>query len=1161
MSDVYFNSSAVLNILSLSITIELDGESKKLEDALKDVDNSLRNTQSNLNDVNKLLKFSPDSTELLAQKQKYLSQQIEDTEEKLKQEKEALKQLSKMDSTDKVVDQQERLQREVIATEQRLESLRSESKRADQGLDNLSSSARNTADAMDEAENSSLSFGDVVGGNFVAGALQSAIDGLKGVIEESKEYRKVMGSLEVSSKNAGYTAEETAKTYKELFGVLGDNQTAATTTSNLQALGLEQKELNKLVKGSIGAWAKYGDSIPIDSLAESITETARVGEVTGTLADVLNWTAGEEESFNKELATTQDVTERARKIIDKFTSYGLEEMGQAWQDNNKSLVEANKATADQQEALARLAEEAEPVLTMLMNLTTDIINFVVDNKEAVIAAIVAIGTTFTAVKIIENIQKASEALKNFIALIVANPWILLAAGIAAAATAVRLYTQDQETCRDSMNELASDADDAMKKMEDASKALEDVAGNAEDRLADVAASGEIARDAANDLKKLADKTDKTTEEQLKMAAAVDTLNSLYPDLGLEVDEVTGKLNKGIDEINAYIDSAERMAEIEAYKEILSDYTDTMIENQKAVIEGRTAYEDYSEEIGRLETQQAILQESLARSTDGLVTWNGEVWNGDAALLEIQTQLDTARQKQDELNASNAKSEEQLEASTEEYNKYKAQLDEAVSSTEAVKGATDEATGAAQGNVTAVNQELTAFQALNAEQQQLAAEITNSVVTMQNNLQSSIQQQLGLFDQLDTGAATSLDNILAGLQSQIDGVTLWEQNLATLIDRGINEDLLQRLIEAGPQTGSAVQAIVDAGQTGVDQINEKWSMKQDVENVTNEAGQALREKGAEYIGQAILELGNATEQDIAALQTVMSGNFQDAGTFSAQGLAEGITAAADQVNDATESVGEGVKETLTSVLRFGSPSKVTRQMGQWIDDGLRYGIIDNQAQVARQAQALAKLVTDTIKNNLPETNTKPAGIAAAQGVRLGLIEGQLSPVQQAASMDSLVIAAINNNISQSSTYSAGLNAAYGLAAGIRAGQSAAINAAANMAANALAAARRRLQIHSPSKAFEELGDLSVEGFAVGFDNDEAIRQIERSMSALLSQAAALTQSQTSYAPIESAIRSIPAGNTDIQIVVNAADGQSAEQIANMVMYKMQHAVNQKKAVWG
>mgnify|MGYP000677139777 CR=1 FL=1 len=81
-----------------------------------------------------------------------------------------------------------------------------------------------------------------------------------------------MASLEASSGLAGYSAEQTEEIYEKLFGVLGDDQTAATTTANLQALGLEQNELTELVNGTIGAWAKYGDSIPIDGLAESINE-------------------------------------------------------------------------------------------------------------------------------------------------------------------------------------------------------------------------------------------------------------------------------------------------------------------------------------------------------------------------------------------------------------------------------------------------------------------------------------------------------------------------------------------------------------------------------------------------------------------------------------------------------------------------------------------------------------------------------------------------------------------------------------------------------------------------------------------------------------------------------------------------------------------------
>lgn len=66
---------------------------------------------------------------------------------------------------------------------------------------------------------------------------------------------KIMGSLEISSEKAGYSAEETAASYNTLYGVLGDNQTAATTTANLQALGLSQQKLGQMINGTIGAWA------------------------------------------------------------------------------------------------------------------------------------------------------------------------------------------------------------------------------------------------------------------------------------------------------------------------------------------------------------------------------------------------------------------------------------------------------------------------------------------------------------------------------------------------------------------------------------------------------------------------------------------------------------------------------------------------------------------------------------------------------------------------------------------------------------------------------------------------------------------------------------------------------------------------------------------
>ncbi|MBE6004644.1 MAG: hypothetical protein E7232_11280 [Lachnospiraceae bacterium] len=66
------------------ITIELDGDTTKLSNALKGVNKDIRDTQNNLKDVNKLLKMDPGNADLLAQKQKYLTESIDATKRKLK---------------------------------------------------------------------------------------------------------------------------------------------------------------------------------------------------------------------------------------------------------------------------------------------------------------------------------------------------------------------------------------------------------------------------------------------------------------------------------------------------------------------------------------------------------------------------------------------------------------------------------------------------------------------------------------------------------------------------------------------------------------------------------------------------------------------------------------------------------------------------------------------------------------------------------------------------------------------------------------------------------------------------------------------------------------------------------------------------------------------
>ena len=110
------------------ITVEIGGDTTKLSDALKGVNKSIRQTQDQLRDVNKLLKLDPGNTDLLVQKPKYLSAAISDTKEKLKQEQDALKQLQQGPQTEETIKQQEALTREIENTKQSLEKLKSEFK-------------------------------------------------------------------------------------------------------------------------------------------------------------------------------------------------------------------------------------------------------------------------------------------------------------------------------------------------------------------------------------------------------------------------------------------------------------------------------------------------------------------------------------------------------------------------------------------------------------------------------------------------------------------------------------------------------------------------------------------------------------------------------------------------------------------------------------------------------------------------------------------------------------------------------------------------------------------------------------------------------------------------------------------------------------------------
>ena len=128
------------------ITIDIDGNTTGLQSSLKDVNSQTSKTSTELRDVNKLLKLDPGNVELVAQKQKLLSNAVQTTSQKLDQLKSAQSQVEAQFKAGDIGEEQYRgFQREVQATEAQLGRLKS-------GLQDTTNYLQGSGDAAAQAE-------------------------------------------------------------------------------------------------------------------------------------------------------------------------------------------------------------------------------------------------------------------------------------------------------------------------------------------------------------------------------------------------------------------------------------------------------------------------------------------------------------------------------------------------------------------------------------------------------------------------------------------------------------------------------------------------------------------------------------------------------------------------------------------------------------------------------------------------------------------------------------------------------------------------------------------------------------------------------------------------------------------------------------------------
>ena len=252
------------------ITVEIGGDTTKLSKALESVNKNIKSTQTQLKDVEKLLKLDPSNTELLSQKQKLLADAVSSTKEKLETLKTAAEQANTALANGEISQEQyDALQREIIETEQELRNLQTEADKT------------NTAFAKIGAA------GEV---------MQNVGDKISGAGEKLLPVTGGITALGTAAVKTGADFDAAMSKVAAVSGATGDD---------LQALRDKAREM--------GSQTKFSAS----EAAEAMNYMAMAGWKTEDMLSGIEGVMNLAAASGEDLATTSDI------VTDALTAFGL----------------------------------------------------------------------------------------------------------------------------------------------------------------------------------------------------------------------------------------------------------------------------------------------------------------------------------------------------------------------------------------------------------------------------------------------------------------------------------------------------------------------------------------------------------------------------------------------------------------------------------------------------------------------------------------------------------------------------------------------------------------------------------------------------------------------------------------------------------------------
>lgn len=356
--------------------IGIDGE-KEFRQNLNSISQQLKTLGTEMKAVTSAFDANDKSQENLANQSQVLTEQLSLQEKRIEEIQKALDHARA--NYDENSNEVQRWQQAMNNAVTELNKTRSQLSKVQSEMDGASDSTQDMSDALNDVGGASekasggLSSMTVAMGNLISSGIQAAASAVADLVsslwnldESTEEYRVAQGKLNTAFEAAGSNANMAAYAYGEFYKILGDTDTATEASQLLSKLTTDGEDIAYWTHIAAGVFGEFGDSLPIEGLIEASNETAKTAQVTGVLADALNWVGISEDAVNEKLASMSDATERADYLMNLLMDT-YDGSADAFWKNNEALTASREAQTKWMDTLSKLGTTVQTVKTNLIS--------------------------------------------------------------------------------------------------------------------------------------------------------------------------------------------------------------------------------------------------------------------------------------------------------------------------------------------------------------------------------------------------------------------------------------------------------------------------------------------------------------------------------------------------------------------------------------------------------------------------------------------------------------------------------------------------------------------------------------------------------------------------------------------------------------------------